>query len=258
MAAPKPSTMRSASPVAVVTGGTGGIGASICRALASTGFAVVVGYHHSAAAALRLASDLPGCAHSAFCAPVTDSLALQALSAQIRERYNRCDALVNCAGITRFVPHADLDGLDDALIDDILTTNVRGSFAAVRALLPLLRASEWPGGAIVVNISSIAARTAMGSNIMYCASKAAVDNMTRSLARALAPAVRVISVSPGLVDTDFVKSVDPAWREEQAARTPLGRLAAPAEVAAAVVAAVRDLTFTTGCILAVDGGRPLN
>ncbi len=98
----------------------------------------------------------------------------------------------------------------------------------------------------------------MGSNIMYCASKAAVDNMTRSLARALAPAVRVISVSPGLVDTEFVKSLDPAWREEQAARTPLGRLAAPAEVAAAVVAAVRDLTFTTGCVLAVDGGRPLN
>jgi 3-oxoacyl-[acyl-carrier protein] reductase len=166
--------------------------------------------------------------------------------------------LVNCAGITRFVPHGDLDGLDDALIDDILTTNVRGSFAALRALLPLLKASTQPGGGVAVNISSIAARTAMGSNIMYCASKAAVDNMTQSLARALAPAVRVISVSPGLVDTEFVKSLDPTWREEQAARTPLGRLAAPAEVAAAVVAAVRDLTFTTGCILAVDGGRPLN
>jgi 3-oxoacyl-[acyl-carrier protein] reductase len=98
----------------------------------------------------------------------------------------------------------------------------------------------------------------MGSNIMYCASKAAVDNMTQSLARALAPAVRVISVSPGLVDTDFVKSLDPKWRDEQAARTPLGRLATPEEVAAMVIAAVRDLTFTTGCILAVDGGRPLN
>src|SRR5258708_20266664 len=96
----------------------------------------------------------------------------------------------------------------------------------------------------------------MGSNVMYCASKAALDNMTQSLARALAPAVRVISVSPGLVDTDFVKSLDPKWRDEQAARTPLGRLAAPEEVAAAVLVAVRDLTFTTGCVLAVDGGRP--
>jgi 3-oxoacyl-[acyl-carrier protein] reductase len=98
----------------------------------------------------------------------------------------------------------------------------------------------------------------MGSNIMYCASKAALDNMTQSLARALAPAVRVISVSPGLVDTEFVKSLDPAWRDSQAARTPLGRLALPEEVAAAVVVAVRDLTFTTGCVLSVDGGRPLN
>ena len=94
----------------------------------------------------------------------------------------------------------------------------------------------------------------MGSNIIYCASKAALDNMTQSLARALAPAVRVIAVSPGLVDTEFVKSLDPHWRNEQAARTPLARLARPSEVAAAVLSAVRDLTFTTGCVLA-DHGR---
>jgi 3-oxoacyl-[acyl-carrier protein] reductase len=180
------------------------------------------------------------------------------MAAQVAERYGRCDVLVNCAGTTRFVPHGDLDSLDDDLIDAILTTNVRGAFAALRALAPLLRTSSWPGGAVVVNISSIAARTAMGSNVMYCASKAALDNMTLSLARALAPAVRVVSVSPGLVDTEFVKSLDVRWRDEQAARTPLGRLARPGEVAAAVVAAVRDLTFTTGCVLGVDGGRPLS
>lgn len=250
--------MRSASPVAVVTGGTGGIGAAICRALAEAGFAVVVGFRRSAPIAAELAAGLPGSGHAAMSAPVTDSLALRAMAATVAERYGRCDVLVNCAGTTRFVPHGDLEGLDDALIDDILATNVRGSFAAVRALLPLLRASSRSGGAVVVNISSIAARTAMGSNVMYCASKAALDNLTQSLARALAPAVRVISVSPGLVDTEFVKSLDPQWRDEQAARTPLGRLAAPEEVAAAVVVAVRDLKFTTGCVLSVDGGRPLN
>jgi 3-oxoacyl-[acyl-carrier protein] reductase len=250
--------MRSASPVAVVTGGTGGIGAAICRALAGAGFAVVVGFRRSASAAEELAAALPGSGHTAMSAPVTDSLALRAMAATVAERYGRCDVLVNCAGTTRFVPHNDLEGLDDALIDDILATNVRGSFAAVRALLPLLRAGSRFGSAVVINISSIAARTAMGSNIMYCASKAAVDNMTQSLARALAPEVRVISVSPGLVDTEFVKSLDPQWRDEQAARTPLGRLAAPEEVAATVVVAVRDLTFTTGCVLSVDGGRPLN
>ena len=250
--------MRSDRPVAIITGGAGGIGAAIGRALAAVGFAVVVGFRRSAVAAEKLAASLPGSGHAALSAPVTDSVGLRALAAAVAERYERCDVLVNCAGITRFVAHADLEGLDDALIDEIFATNVRGSFAALRALLPLLRASSRPGGAVVVNISSIAARTAMGSNVMYCASKAAVDNMTQSLARALAPAVRVVSVSPGLVDTEFVKSLDPKWREEQTARTPLGRLASPEDVAAAVVAAVRDLTFSTGCVLPVDGGRPLN
>jgi 3-oxoacyl-[acyl-carrier protein] reductase len=250
--------MRSDSPVAVVTGGTGGIGTAICKALGAVGFAVIVCYRRSAAAAERLAAALPGSGHAAVSAAVTDSAALRALAATVAERYQRCDVLVNCAGTTRFVAHGDLEGLDDALIDDILATNVRGSFAAVRALSPLLRACSRPGGGVVINISSIAARTAMGSNIMYCASKAALDNMTQSLARALAPAVRVISVSPGLVDTEFVKSLDPEWRDSQAARTPMGRLATPEEVAAAVIAAVRDLTFTTGCVLSVDGGRPLN
>jgi 3-oxoacyl-[acyl-carrier protein] reductase len=128
----------------------------------------------------------------------------------------------------------------------------------VRALKSLLERSELPGGGVVVNISSIASVIAMGSNVAYCASKAALDNMTRSLARALAPRIRVLAVAPGLVDTDFVKSLDQAWRDEQAARTPLRRLARPQEVAAAVVAAVTQLTFTTGSIIAVDGGRPLN
>jgi 3-oxoacyl-[acyl-carrier protein] reductase len=249
--------MRCGESVAVVTGGTGGIGTSICEALAAIGFVVAVGYGKSQQAAERLATKLPGTGHMALSTPVTDSDGLQAMARIVHQRYERCDALINCAGTTRFVAHADLDALDDGLIEDILATNVRGSFASLRALLPLLRASTLPGGGAVVNISSIAARTAMGSNVMYCASKAAVDNMTRSLARALAPAVRVNSVSPGLVDTEFVKSLDQGWRDEQAARTPLGRLASAKDVAAAVVAVIRDLTFTTGAILAVDGGRPL-
>jgi 3-oxoacyl-[acyl-carrier protein] reductase len=179
------------------------------------------------------------------------------MAAEVGERYERCDVLVNCAGTARFVPHADLEGLDDALINEILATNVRGSIAALSALLPLLRASVQPGGAAVINVPSITARMATGGKVMCCASKAALDNMTRLLARALAPAVRVMSISPGLVDTEIVKSLDPQWGDQQAARTPLGHLAAPEEVAAAVVVAVRDLTFTTGCVLSVDGGRPL-
>ena len=107
--------MRSDSPVAVVTGGTGGIGAAICKALGSAGFAVVVGYRRSAAAAGRLAAALPGPGHTAMNAAVTDSGSLRVLAAEVVQRYERCDVLVNCAGTTRFVPHGDLDGLDDAL-----------------------------------------------------------------------------------------------------------------------------------------------
>ena len=246
--------------VAVVTGGAGGLGAAICTGLAEAGCTVVVGYNSSEGAARTLADSLPKTArpHAALKAPVTDSAALGALARDVQARYGRCDILVNCAGTTRFVAHADLDALDDALIDQIFATNVRGPFAAVRALKPLLAARRDDGATgLVVNISSIAAVTAIGSNVAYCASKAAVDNMTRSLARALAPEVRVLSVSPGLSDTEFVKALDVEWRNEQAARTPLKRLALPQEVAATVVAAATHLTFTTGAVLPVDGGRPL-
>src|SRR4030088_188470 len=245
-------------PVGVVTGGAGGIGKSICGALAREGMRVVVGYNRSEDRARELVDSLPGEGHAALSAQVTDSASLNGLASTIAARYGRCDVLVNCAGTTRFVPHSDLEGLDDTLIDSILATNVRGTFAAVRALRPLLERSTHPGGAVVVNISSLAAVTAMGSNVMYCASKAAVDNMTKSLARALAPRIRVVSVSPGLVETDFIKSMDQRWRDEQLERTPLKRLTSPSEVAAAVVAVVKNLTFTTGAIIAVDGGRPLS
>jgi 3-oxoacyl-[acyl-carrier protein] reductase len=244
--------------VAVVTGGAGSIGSVICAGLARAGFRVVVGYNRSAQKAQSLAASLPGDGHAALPAPVTDTAALAGLAAEMERRYGVCDVLVNCAGVTRFVPHSDLEGLDDALIDNILATNVRGVFAAVRALRPLLEKSKQPCGAVVVNISSIAALTAMGSNVMYCASKAAVDNMTKSLGRALAPRIRVVSVAPGVVDNDFIRSMDARWLEEQVSRTPLKRLAAPEEVSAAVIAAVKSLTFATGAIIPVDGGRPLS
>ena len=245
------------SPVAVVTGGAGGIGSALCEALAQAGFRLVVGYNSKARQAEALARALPGQGHVALPAPVTDTAALAVLAATVEKAFGRCDVLVNCAGVTRFVPHADLDGLDDALIDTILAVNVRGAFAAVRALHPLLARSTLPGGGVVINLSSTAASFAIGSNVMYCASKAALDNMTKSLARALAPRVRVLSVSPGLVATDFVKSLDEGWRDEQARRTPLQRLAQSEEVGRAVVAAVTQLTFSTGSVILVDGGRLL-
>jgi len=246
-----------AARVAFVTGAAGGIGKAICIALAQAGFRVAAGYNSSATAAEELVRELPGTGHFAVRAPVTDSAALQAVAAEVEQRYGRCDVLVNCAGTTRFVRHHDLDALDDALFDSILLTNVRGAFAAVRYFKRLLERSDLPGGGVVINISSIAATLALGSNVAYCASKAAMDNMTRSLARALAPGIRVLSVSPGLIDTGFVKGMNPAGFEQQAKITPMKRLALTSEISDAVMAAITSMTFATGIIIAVDGGRLL-
>lgn len=240
--------------VAVVIGGAGGIGSAICEVMSRAGARVVVNYRRSEQPARDLVAHMAGGPHLAMQASVTDSASLARLAAAADETYGRCDLLVNCAGTTKFVPHPNLDELDDALIDDILATNVRGPFAAIRAFRPLLSRSP---GALVVNITSVAARIAMGSNVMYCASKAALDNITQSMARALAPDIRVMSVAPGLVDTAFVQGLDPAWRNEQAVRSPLGRLATPEEIGMAVLAAMVGLPYSTGVVIPVDGGRPL-
>ncbi|MDQ2998163.1 MAG: SDR family oxidoreductase [Chloroflexota bacterium] len=240
--------------VAVVTGAGGGIGSVICRRLAAAGANVVLTYRQSAAETRLVAESLAGDGHMVMHAPVDDRQAQERLAQQIAERYGTVDLLVNNAGITRSVPHDDLDALDDDLIDAIFRVNWRGAFASVRALRDLLAGGD---GGLVVNISSIAGVTANGSNVAYCASKAAMDSMTRSLARALAPAIRVVSVSPGWVEGEYARRANPAVVDEQRAKTPLKRLAQTEDVAEAVLAVATILTFTTGAIIPVDGGRPL-
>jgi len=243
-----------AGKVALVTGGGGGIGSAICRRLAEAGAQVIVNYNSNAQKAKAVMAALAGENHLALQASVTDSAALSQMAAQVRERYGKLDLLVNNAGITRPVPHADLDGLEDEWIDRILQTNFRGAFACVRAFKELLMAGD---GGTVVNISSVAAVTGIGSNVAYCASKAAMDSMTRSLARALAPKIRVVSVSPGWVWGEYASRMEPAYIQEQINKTPLGRIAQPEDVAEAVLAVATTLAFSTGCIIPVDGGRPL-
>lgn len=243
--------------IALVTGGAGGIGVGICEVLAEHGATVIVGYNTSRDEAAALVERLPnpGAGHAAYAAPVTDSAALSELARKIEEQHGRLDILVNCHGTTRFVPAEDLDDLDDELIDRVLATNVRGTFATVRALKGLLARD---GDGLVVNISSIAAKLAIGSNIMYCASKAAVDTLTKSLALALAPRVRVVSVSPGLVLTEAAKKFDPGFLESHISRTPLGRLTTPRDIGAAIVAVATLMTAVTGVVIPVDTGRSLS
>lgn len=243
--------------VAIVTGGAGGIGSGICEVLAEQGATVLVGYNSSRTQAAALAERLPNpkVRHQAVPMPVTDSAALADLAGRIESEYGRLDILVNCHGTTRFVAPEDLDALDDELTDRILSTNVRGSLATVRALRKLLTAA--PDG-VVVNISSIAADLAIGSNMIYCASKAALNTLTKSLALSLAPKVRVVAVAPGLVETEAAKKFDQAFKDKHTALTPLRRIATPRDIGLTVVALATQMTAVTGVILPVDGGRSLS
>lgn len=236
----------------MVTGGGGGIGSAVCRALAREGARVVVAYRGGAARAQEVADGLPGAGHLVLRAAVDESSSLAEMAAKVREEFGTVDLLVNNAGMTRPVPHADMDGLDDALFDDILRTNVRGPFACSRALRPLLEAQ---GGGVIVNVSSIAGTTGIGSNVAYCASKAAVNTMTVSLARALAPKIRVVAVAPGWVEGEYAKRADPAYLKEQTEKTPLARLCQAEDVAETILAASTSMPFTTGAVIPVDGGR---
>ena len=240
--------------VALVTGASRGIGAATARVLSEAGARVIITHRDSAAGAEEVLVSLTGDGHRVARVSATDSDGLGAAAATVAEIEGRLDILVNNAGTSRVVPHHDLDALDDELFDEILQTNVRGVFATVRAFRPLLAAGE---GGLVVNISSLAAKMANGSNIAYCASKAAVDNMSMSLARALAPEIRVVSVAPGLVDTEFTLGWAPEVRSRMIDETPLGRLAVPEDIARAVLAVAVDLPMTTGVVIPVDGGRPL-
>jgi 3-oxoacyl-[acyl-carrier protein] reductase len=238
--------------VALVVGGSGGVGQATGRMFAQAGARVVL--THRPGKESDAATKLPGDGHAAMPADVADTASLLALREAIASRYGRLDILVNAAGFTQPVPHADLDALDDALIDRMFQVNWRGQFAAVRTFAPMLREH---GDGLVVSISSIAAFTGVGSSIAYCAAKAGIDVMTKALARVLAPQVRVLAVSPGVVDTGFVPGRGADFNDKVSASTPLKRIAAADDIAAAIVACATHLGYSTGTTIVVDGGRAL-
>lgn len=241
--------------ISLVVGGAGGIGAEISRRLVADGHTVLVGYANGKDRAEALVAEFGGGSHQALHVDVTDSAALAEAASAVAADHGHLDVLVNCGGVTKPVAHDDLDGLDDELIDWIFQVNWRGPFAAIRAFRSVLEASPRP---VVVNISSIAGVTGVGSNVAYCASKAALDSMARSLGRALAPKIRVVSVSPGWVEGEYAKSMPPEVLQTQRDLTPLGQLASGADVGAAVSAVIHHLPMTTGSIIPVDGGRQLS
>jgi 3-oxoacyl-[acyl-carrier protein] reductase len=240
--------------VAVVTGGSSGIGAASVRLIAAAGAKVVVGYNKGADRAAALIAELPGSGHKATHLPLEDTRQIRKVAAAVRDEFGRADILVNSAGFTRMVPHHDLEALDDDLIDAVLTANVRGPFATIRAFVPLLRES---GDGVIVNISSGAAQHGTGSSIIYGASKAALNTMSMALARVLGPEIRVVIVAPGMVHTGFVPGRTEEMMADAAKATPLRRAIEAEDVALAVMASITHLKHTTGSIVTVDAGRHL-
>jgi 3-oxoacyl-[acyl-carrier protein] reductase len=240
--------------VAFVTGGSNGIGAAAVRLLASAGAEVAIGYYSSQERAEKLKIELPGTGHSIIHLSLEDGSSVRNAASELKLTHGRLDVLVNSAGFTRPIPHQDIATLDDDLFGEILLANTRGPYSVIRAVMPLLKASD---EAVVVSVSSISAFTGSGSNIAYCAAKAALDTMTMSLARVHGPNIRFLCVSPGAVATDFVTGRDRASLEKGAASTPLQRVVEPQDVARAVMACITHLKASTGTRIVVDGGRHL-
>ena len=252
------SSAADARRVAVVTGGASGIGAACVRRFAAEGWQVVVNYFLDTeeAAAHALAADGHGIAVQG---DVTRDADCRRLAAAAGDAFGRIDALVSSAGTTRLVPHADLDALT---MDDFLkmsAVNTAGPFQVARACAPLLAAGD--GGAIVI-VSSYGAIFGTGSSMAYAASKGATNTLTMSLARVLAPRVRVNAVCPALIRDGFVERLDPELFKARAAhqvdRAPLKKVGTPADVAADVYWLAAGASLITGTVIALDCGLHLN
>ena len=246
--------------VAIVTGGGTGIGAAVVRRLAARGVRCVINYATSRGDAEALACDV-GNGAIAVQADIADDAACRALGAAATDAFGRIDFLVNNAGRTKFANHEDLDALDAADFIAIYRLNTIAPFQMIRACAPALRGS--PVGA-VVNVASVAGVFGHGSSVAYAASKGALVTMTKSLARALAPAIRINAVAPGYVGT--------GWFEKRlgaegfarlnatiASRTPLAMAPGPDEIAGPVVMLLDPASRAiTGETLLIDAGAHLD
>jgi 3-oxoacyl-[acyl-carrier protein] reductase len=240
--------------VALVTGSATGIGRAAAVRFARGGFAVGVNYSRSEKEAKETLAQVQALGVPALLckADVADAGAVAVMVEACRTVLGGLDVLVNNAGMTHFVDHTDLDALTDEVWDEIFNVNLKGTFYCCRAAMPLLR----DRGGCVVNVTSVAGLQGQGSSIPYAASKAALNCMTKSLARAFAPDVRVNAVAPGPVLTRWLADhMDQVERSLLA--TPMRRAAAPDDIADAIAFLALGTTLMTGQVVVVDGGRTM-
>ena len=253
--------MKQEPRAALVTGASSGIGAAVALHLARRGVDVLVNYVQNRAGAEAVATECRALGARAGIAQgdVAADADCRALVDAALAEFGRIDYLVNNAGVSKFVAHAKLDGLDAVDFARIFAVNVTGAFQMIRAALPALTAS---GRGAVVNVASIAGTCGIGSSVAYAASKAALLNMTVTLARALAPAVRVNAVAPGFVDTPWHVAGMGEERYRKAIAhvtegTPLQAVTQPADVAEPIVWLLERAGHVTGETMHVDAGLHL-
>ena len=239
--------------VAVITGASSGIGAATAKELAKRGWRVGIVFQKNKTQAQRIAGE---CGEAiALQGDVAQDADCRQAVRSVLERWGRIDALVNSAGTTKFVAHADMEGLSAEDLLGIFRVNVVGPWQMIRACAPALKERR----GCVVNVSSVASLLGTGSSVAYAASKAALDTMTFSLARALAPEIRVNIVAPGYVNTPWQVAAHGAAGAAEAERRfaavePLKAAAEPEDVADAIVWLIEGARRVTGEIVYVDGG----
>jgi len=249
--------MQLEGKAALVTGAGTGVGRATARRLAERGCAVLVNYSRSKDAAEAVAEEVRG--HGvkgiAVQGDVSQDADCRALVQAAVSEFGRLDVLVNNAGTTSFIPHADLDKVTDEDWNQILGVNLKGPFLCARAARSALQAD---GGGEVVNVSSVAGVAGTGSSIPYCASKAGVNILTVTLARVMGENVRVNAVAPGFIDGAWLQqglgdAYEPVKKFQQS-RSPLGQVCTPEDVRDAILAFIEGSDLVTGQVLVCDGG----
>lgn len=244
--------MKLKNKVVVVTGGGTGIGRGICHRFAQEGAVVVVNYSISKKQAKEVVAEIGNLGGRAadIRADVSKDREARELIEKAVSHFDRLDVLVNNAAWTRYIPHLNLEDLSEEILENTWSVIVKGSIYCTRAAVPHLRAN---GGGSVINITSNAGFTAKGSTIIYGASKAALTFITKALARALAPEIRVNAIAPGFVDTGFVNWT-PEILDQLKRQTHLGQPILPENVGDAAVFLASDAVATTGQTFLTDGG----
>lgn len=247
--------------VTIVTGSATGVGAAAAKMLASKGCNVVINYTKSEQEARDTEAECRahGVETLLVQADVSKDEDCRRMAAAAFDRWGRIDGLINNAGATKFVPHADLEGLDADDFHWIYGVNVIGPFQMTRAVAPHMKSG---GQGSIVNISSVAGVMGVGSSIAYSASKGALNTMTLSLARALGPEIRVNTICPGFISGRWLRGGmgDDAYEAaiiRQETTTPLRKAGSPEDMAQAAVWFIEGADLITGEILMVDAGSHL-